>query len=97
MPEPTKLESVPPATVTSSTVKSAADSLSVNVSTAVSPAFRMVRLVAIATVGIFVSIVKAGVSRPDRLALPEVSRNFPAATVTVPTPLKPAVGVNFAV
>ena len=63
----------------------------------VTQAYAIGRRVAIATVGSFGSIEQAGVSTPDRLALPAVSRNFPAATITVPAPVKPAVGVNFAV
>ena len=97
MPEPAKFESTPPATTTSSTVKSAADSLSVNVRTAVSPAFSLPWLVAMAMVGGFVSMANDGESDPARLALPAASVNLPAATETVPDPVKPADGVNFAV
>ena len=97
MPEPVKLESVPPVTATSSVVKSAEDSDSVNVSRAVSPALSLAWLVAIATVGSFVSMVNAGASTPTRLALPAASKNLPAATATEPVPVKLAVGVNFAV
>ena len=38
-----------------------------------------------------------GESLPSTLALPTASVNFPAATVTVPSPVKPALGVNVAV
>ena len=97
MPKPVKLESVPPVTATSSAVKSAADSLSVNVSRAVSPDFSFAWLVAIATVGGFVSMANDGESDPARLALPAASKNLPAFTATVPVPVKLDAGVNLAV
>ena len=84
-------------TATSSAVKSADASPSVNVSRAVSPDFSLAWLVAIATVGSFVSMGSAGESDPARLALPAASKNRPAFTDTVPVPVKLAVGVNFAV
>jgi len=34
---------------------------------------------------------------PVMLALPAASLNFPATTITVPVPTKPALGVNVAV
>ena len=92
-----KSESVPPVNVTSSPVNSVDGSLNVNVSMAVSPAFRLPRLVVIATVGSFVSIESEGDRTPCRLALPAASKNLPGFTVTVPTPVKLAAGVNFAV
>ena len=84
-------------TATSVSVKSAVDSLRVKVSRAVSPAFRLPRLVAMATVGSFVSMANVGESEPARLALPAASKNLPALTVTVPRPVDPLVGVYLAV
>ena len=50
-----------------------------------------------AMVGGFVSMANDGESKPARLALPAASLNLPAATETVPDPVKPADGVNVAV
>ena len=97
VPEPVKLERVPPVTATSSTVKSLAVSLSLKVTRAVVPALRVVRLLVMAMVGGFVSMLRDGDRVPCVLPLPAASTNFPAATITVPVPVKAAVGVKVAV
>ena len=94
---PAKFESVPPVTMTSATVKSLEASLSLKVISDVVPAFSVCRLLVTATVGGFMSRVIDGESLPSTLALPTASVKFPAATVTVPSPVKPALGVNVAV
>jgi hypothetical protein len=83
--------------VTSLASKFADDSLNVNVSVAVWPLTSVGVLLEIATVGATVSIAIAGVSAPAVLALPAASVNVPAATLTVPLPVKFVAGVNVAV
>ena len=61
VPDPEKPDIVPPLTLISSAAKSVADSVSVNVNVAVSPAFNAVLLDAILIVGITVSTVRVTV------------------------------------
>ena len=97
MPEPAKIESVPPVTVTIAAVKLTGASLSENVSRADSPALRADVSAVIPIVGATISIRMAGSNPPAVLGLPAASTYVPALTTTVPEPLKPTVGVNIAV
>ena len=97
VPEPVKPERAPPVTTTSSTVKLVDGLLSANETTAVSPALSVVRLAAMAIVGITVSMTIAGDRTPARLGLPAASVKVPAAIVTVPVPVVFAGGVKIAV
>ena len=97
MPEPVKPDNAPPATVTSAAANVLDDFDSVNVSVAVSPDLSADLLLMIVIDGACVSIDIAVARLPAVLPLPVASVNFPAATLTVPEPLKFAVGVNFAV
>ena len=100
MPEPEKLESVPPETVTSDSMKSLDDSESVNVSAAVSPAFKEVTSELMAIVGLTVSTVRVTVlllSEPSLLTIPAALENFVDATEITPFVVLSAVGVKVAV
>ena len=97
VPDPAKLESVPPVTVTMEAVKLTGVSPSVKVRTVVSPALRADLSAVIAIVGGMMSIVMGVFRPPDVFGLPAASVNRPASTETVPVPLKPMAGVNVAV
>ena len=95
-----KLESVPPATVTSAAVNVVEASLKVKVRVVVSPAIRLVLLADKAIVGVTVSTAKVMVllvSEPSALVFPAASVKTPLAMLTVPLVLLLAVGVNKAV
>ena len=100
MPDPEKLESAPPETAMSDSMKSLDVSESVNVSTAVSPAFKEVTSELMATVGLTVSTVRVTLlseSEPSLLAVPAALVNFADATEITPLVVLFAVGVNVAV
>ena len=104
VPLPLKLESVPPATVTSPTTKLEDDSLKVNVMMAVCEAVRLVALEVTAMVGAVVSatvltvmVTVLLVSEPSALTLPAASEKTLLATRTTPLVVLLAVGVNNAV
>ena len=97
MPEPLKLEIVPPTATTSAAVKDVDDSLSVKVMVAVSPALRAGVLLVMEIVGATVSTVSVGESWPATLALPAGSVNVPAGTEIEPGVVELAVGVKVAV
>ena len=99
MPEPLKLLSVPPVTVTSDCVKSVLASDRRKVMVAVSPAFKALLLLLMAIVGSAVSTVMVTVllaSEPSALKLPAESLNMLEATLTTPLAVLPGVGVNMA-
>ena len=105
VPLPLKLESVPPATVTSPTTKLEDDSLKVNVMMAVCEAVRLVALEVTTMVGAVVSattvltnmVTVLLVSVPSALTLPAASEKTLLATRTTPLVVLLAVGVNNAV
>ena len=96
MPVPEKLERVPPVAVTSLDEKSVDDSLSVNVTRAVSPLLREGLLVVIATVGAVVSMEIGAERAAAMLPLPTPSVNEPAATEIDPAVVELALGVKVA-
>jgi hypothetical protein len=80
--------------------KSVADSLSVNVTVAVSPAFRLPLSLVTAIVGRTVStliVTVLFVSDPSAFWFPAASVNLLLDTLTTPLAVLPAVGVNVAV
>ena len=100
MPDPEKLERVPPETVTSEATKSLADSERVNVRVAVSPAFKEATSEEMAMVGLEVSTESVTVllaSEPSLLALPAESENLDESTEITPLAVLSAVGVKVAV
>ena len=100
MPEPEKLDSEPPETAMSDSMKSLEDSESVNVSAAVSPAFKEETSELMAIVGLMVSIESVTVlfeSEPSLLELPAASENLVDATEITPLVVLSAVGVKVAV
>ena len=100
MPEPEKLDSAPPDIAMSDSMKSLDDSESVNVSAAVSPAFKEETSELMAIVGLMVSIVSVTVlfeSEPSLLELPAASENLVDATEITPFVVLSAVGVKVAV
>ena len=100
MPDPEKLERVPPETVTSEATKSLADSERVNVRFAVSPAFKEATSEEMAMVGLTVSIEMVTVlsaSEPSLLVLLAESENFDDATEISPFVVLSTVGVKVAV
>ena len=100
MPAPEKLDKVPPDTETSAPVKSVEDSLSVNVTTVLSPRLSVVLLAATAIVGRTVSTAIVTVLfalAPSLLKLPASSENVLLATLTTPLAVLLAVGVKVAV
>ena len=97
MPEPAKIESVPPVTVTIAAVKLTGASLSENVMRADSPALSADLSAAIPIVGTTMSIRSAAAKPPARFGLPTASVKTPASIAIVPVPTSPAVGVNVAV
>ena len=88
--------SVPPAATTSASVKSVLDSLSVNVIAAVSPAFKALLLLAIATVGTTVSTRITGDRLEATFPLPAASMATPAGTAIVPSSVDRNADVNVA-
>ena len=86
-PEPATAESVPPVTDTSELVKSLEASLSLNVMTAVVPAFRAVLLAVIATEGRTASMASGAFNEPAALGMPVPSVKLAAATRIVAGPL----------
>ena len=68
MPEPEKLDSEPPETAMSDSMKSLDDSESVNINAAISPAFKEVTLELMATVGLMASIAEAQLPLESRRA-----------------------------
>ena len=100
MPEPEKLDSEPPETLMSDSMKSLDDSESVNVSAAVSPAFKEETSELMAIVGLMVSIESVTVlfeSEPSLLKLPTASENLVDAIEITPFVVLSAVGVKVAV
>ena len=96
MPEPTKLLSVPPVTAMSLRVKSVLISLSWKVTVATSLGPNCVLLALMAMAGRRLSTVMLTVllaSAPSALRLAKLSLNTPEATLTLPVPLLPGVGV----
>ena len=99
LPDPEKLESSPPETVTSSETKSLDDSESVNVRVAVSPVFSDVTSELMAMIGLVVSTERVMVllrSEPLLLVLPAALENLLDATEITPFVVLSAVGVNVA-
>ena len=95
-----QLESDPPDTETSSTVKSVDDSESVKESVAVSPALREEESEVRAMVGLTVSIVRVSElleSEPSVLELPDESEKAPDATEITPSAVLSVLGVKVAV
>ena len=88
---------VPSIRVRSSTSKVVDASLRVNVIVAVSPAFKAVMSLVIATVGRTVSTAIGVASEPARFGLPSVSANAPTPTEMVPGVSESVAGVNTAV
>ena len=97
VPLPLKLESVPPTTVKSPTVKLEDDSLKVKVMVAVCEAERLVEVVMTAMLG---GVVSAGMvkvkeillfaSAPSSLKIPRASENLPLPTLTL-APFAPSI------
>ena len=77
-------------------MKSVEGSESLKVIVALSPALRVARSLAIATVGWTVLILIAVASPEAALPLPAASPNRPAATLTVPSVVEEAAGVKVA-
>ena len=99
MPDPAKLERLPPETEISDSMKSAQDSERVNVRVAVSPALREATSELTAMVGLTVSTERVTVlllSEPSLLVLPAESENLEEATEITPLLMLSAVGVNVA-
>ena len=99
MPDPAKLERLPPETEISDSMKSEQDSERVNVRVAVSPALREETSVLTAMVGLTVSTERVTVlllSEPSLLVLPAESENLEEATEITPLLMLSAVGVNVA-
>ena len=99
MPEPEKLERVPPVTEISSTVKSEEDSERVKVRVAVSPALREEVSEVRAMVGLTVSMLRVSElleSEPSALVLPDESEQTPEATEITPSVVLLLVGVKMA-
>ena len=100
MPEPEKLERVPPVAVTSPTTKLVEASERVKEMVAVSPALRELTLLVMAIVGRMVSTVRVTVlfaSAPSLLVLPAASEKVLEATEMTPLVVLLAVGVKVAV
>ena len=97
MPDPVKPERAPPVTTTSSAVKLVDGLLSTKEMVAVSPAFSVARLVAMAMVGTTVSTIIGGDRAPATLGLSAASVKAPAAIVTAPGVVEAANGVKTAV
>ena len=100
MPEPEKLERVPPETVTSAATKSLTDSERVNVRLAVCLAFKEETSEEMAMLGLTVSTEMVTVLlalEPSVLVLPAASENFVDATEITPLAVLSAVGVKVAV
>ena len=100
MPEPEKLESVPPVTAISDATKSVDGSESVNVMSAVSLALSEEVSEVRAMVGLTVSMLRVSElleSEPSRLLLPAASENFELATEITPSVVLLSVGVKVAV
>ena len=91
-----KLLTVPSIKVRSSTVNVVEGSLSVKVIVAVSPAFKAVLSLVIATVGRTESMVMGVARLPAVLSLPTESVKTPAATETEQGVMELVVGVNTA-
>ena len=99
MPDPEKLETVPPELVRSVPVKSEDDSESVNVRVAVSPAFKEETSELTAMVGLTLSMERVTellLSLPSALLLPAESENVELATEMTPSVVLFSVGVNVA-
>ena len=96
MPDPAKLDKVPPTVVISVAVKSAEASLRVKVMVAVSPDFKAVLFEVMVMVGATVSTVTESCVAAV-LALPAASMKVPAATLKVAVVVVFAVGVKVAV
>ena len=99
MPEPEKLERVPPVMEISSTVKSVDDSERVKVRVAVSPALREEVSEVRAMVGLTVSMLRVSellASEPSALELPAESEKTPEATEITPSVVLLLVGVKVA-
>ena len=99
MPDPAKLERLPPETEISDSMKSEQDSERVNVRVAVSPAFREATSELTAMVGLTVSTERVTVllpSEPSLLALLAASVKVPLATEITPLVVLSAVGVKVA-
>ena len=96
MPDPAKLDKVPPATVISDWIKSEVASLSVKVMVAVWPDFKAEAEEVMVIVGAAVSTVMEIVLEAV-LLLPAVSVKVPAATFKVAVAVVFAVGVKVAV
>ena len=105
MPLPVKLDTLPPNTSKSDTVKLLVASLTTKVSVAEPPAARLDLSLLTVTVG---AVLSAGavltamvtvllLSDPSALRLPAASENTPLATRTTPLVVLLAVGVNKAV
>ena len=95
-----QLERDPPETVTSDSTKSVEASERVNISAAVSPAFKEETSELMAIVGLTVSTLRVTVllaSSPSLLLLAEELENFELATEITPSVVLSAVGVNMAV
>ena len=100
VPEPEKLDKVPPVTKISASVKSVDTSESVKLRIAVSPAFREVTSELTAMVGLTVSMERVSellASDPSRLLLPAASENLELATEITPSVVLLSVGVKVAV
>lgn len=91
-----KPDSVPPVTRTEPALNVVDGSLSVKVTTAVSPTPTRVLFEVIATVGAMVSMVITGASADATLGLLTASENERAATLTVPGVVDPGSGVKTA-
>ena len=100
MPDPEKLEMLPPETVRSASAKSEDDSERVKVRVAVSPALRDKTSDVTATVGLTVSterVTELLLSLPSALLLPAESENVELATEMTPSVVLSSVGVKVAV
>ena len=100
MPEPEKLESVPPVTAISDATKSVDGSESVNVMSTVSLALSEEVSEARAMVGLMVSMLRVSElleSEPSVLELSDELEKAPDATEIKPSVVLSAVGVNVAV
>ena len=80
MPEPEKLDSEPPETAMSDSMKSLDDSESVNINAAISPAFKEVTLELMATVGLMASIAEAQLPLESRRATKTSSSPAPVSS-----------------
>ena len=99
MPDPEKLETVPPEMVRSASAKSVDDSERVNVSVAVSPAINEETSELTAMVGLMLSterVTELLLSLPSSLLLPAESENVELATEITPSVVLLSVGVKVA-